>query len=60
MIMEPTDEALTPHEQAQVDRQIDTIVDRGPSGTLAVAGVAVALVLAMWIAFYVFVFLPRT
>lgn len=56
MIMEPSDEALAAREQAQVD----LIVSRGPSGALAVAGVAVALVLAMWVAFYVFVFLPRT
>jgi hypothetical protein len=56
MIMEPSDEALAGHEQAQVE----AIVGRGPAGALAVAGAAVALVLAMWIAFYLFVFLPRT
>jgi Na+-driven multidrug efflux pump len=60
MITEPSNDALAAQEQAQVDAAVQAIVSRGPSGALAVAGVAVALVLAMWVAFYVFVFLPRT
>jgi hypothetical protein len=56
MITEPFNDALAASEQTQVD----AIVGRGPSGALAVAGVAVVLVLAMWVAFYVCVFLPRT
>ena len=64
MITEPSDFGFSAREQAptetQMQAQVDAIVGRGPSGALAVAGVAVALVLAMWIAFYVIVFLPRT
>ena len=45
----------TTQEQAEVDR----IVERGPSGAFAVAGVATALVVAMYLLFYVFVYLPR-
>ena len=44
---------------ADDQRQVDDIVSRGPAGALAVAGVAVLIVLAMWFAFYLFVFVPR-
>ena len=39
--------------------RIDAIVATGPSGAFAVAGVATAIVIALWIAFYVFAYLPR-
>ena len=39
--------------------QIDEIVQRGPAGAFAVAGIATAIVLAMYFVFYVFVYLPR-
>jgi hypothetical protein len=42
-------------EQARVD----DIVRRGPSGTFAVAGVATAIVVALYVLFYVVVYLPR-
>ena len=56
MISEPV-----PTSKHSVDdqRQVDAIVTRGPTGALALAGMSVALVLAMWFAFYFFVFLPR-
>ena len=38
---------------------IDAIVRSGPSGAIAVAGIATAIVVALWVAFYVLVFLPR-
>jgi len=41
------------------DAEVDLIVSRGPSGAFAVAGIATALVLAMYLAFYLFVYLPR-
>lgn len=41
------------------DDRVNRIVAAGPSGALALAGVATALVVAMWFAFYQFVFLPR-
>jgi hypothetical protein len=39
---------------------VDAIVRSGPSGAIAVAGIATAIVLALWFAFYLFVFLPRS
>ena len=54
----------TPHEQDRPgdedeDRRVDEIVRRGPSGAFAVAGVATALVVAIYFAFYFFAYLPR-
>jgi hypothetical protein len=49
---EPTD--TTPE-----DARVDEIVRSGPRGALAVAGIAVAIVMAMWFLFYFFAFLPR-
>lgn len=54
MIFEPR-ESDTSHDQ----QRVDAVVAQGPRGAFAVAGVAVALVLAMWFAFYIFVFLAR-
>jgi hypothetical protein len=45
----------TPSDQAKVDE----IVRRGPGGTFAVAGVATAIVVLLYFAFYFFVYLPR-
>ena len=42
------------------DEAVDAIVSSGPSGAIAVAGVATAIVIALWFAFYLFVFLPRS
>ncbi len=41
------------------DAEVDAIVRRGPSGAFAVAGVATAIVVALYFLFYVFVYLPR-
>ena len=41
------------------DREVDEIVGRGPSGAFAVAGIATAIVVAIYFAFYFFVYLPR-
>ena len=56
MFREPYEHFDDDAEQAAVDQ----IVSGGPVGTIAVAGIAVLLVLAMWFAFYALVFLPRT
>ncbi|MDA9435615.1 hypothetical protein [Bradyrhizobium sp. CCBAU 51627] len=48
-----------PTSPAVADQAVDEIVTRGPSGAIALAGVATACVVAMWLAFYLFVFLPR-
>jgi hypothetical protein len=56
MIHEPSEWEGDPAEQ---QRQVDLIVARGPSGTFAVAGLATAIVLAIWLVFYVGVFVAR-
>jgi hypothetical protein len=38
---------------------VQKIVARGPRGAVVVAGLAVVMLLAIWFAFFVFVFLPR-
>jgi hypothetical protein len=42
------------------DERVDAIVRSGPGGAIAVAGIATAVVIALWFAFYLFVFLPRS
>jgi hypothetical protein len=44
---------------AAEQERIDDIVGRGPSGAFAVVGVATAIVVLIWFAFYFFVYLPR-
>lgn len=41
------------------DARVDEIVQRGPSGAFAIAGVATAIVIALYLAFYFFAYLPR-
>lgn len=41
------------------DRRVDQIVRQGPSGAFAVAGVATAIVVAIYLVFYLFAYLPR-
>ena len=44
---------------AAEDARVEHIVSQGPSGTFAVAGVATAIVVAIYFAFYFFAYLPR-
>lgn len=41
------------------DAAVEEILSRGPSGTFAVAGLATAIVVAIFLAFYFLVYLPR-
>jgi hypothetical protein len=41
------------------DDDVDAVVRAGPKGAIAVAGIATLIVLAIWLAFYFFVFVPR-
>ena len=41
------------------DADVGKIVAMGPRGALALAGVSVGVLLLIWLAFFVFVFLPR-
>jgi hypothetical protein len=50
---------LRTQDQEAEDRQVDEIVGRGPSGAFAVAGVATAIVVALYFIFYFAVYLPR-
>ena len=48
-----------PPDAAEEDRRVDDIVRRGPHGAFAVAGVATAIVVALYFLFYFVVYLPR-
>jgi hypothetical protein len=49
-----------PQETAPPDPQeLERIHRRAPAGALAVAGIATAVVFALWLGFYLAVFLPR-
>ena len=39
---------------------VDAIVRSGPGGAIAVASIATVIVIALWFAFYLLVFLPRS
>jgi hypothetical protein len=41
------------------DADIDAIVESGPHGAIALAGIATFVVVAIWFAFYLFVLTPR-
>jgi hypothetical protein len=49
----------TPCAPETEDARIDEIVRSGPKGAVVVAGIATAIVIALWFAFYFLVFLPR-
>ncbi len=53
-----TDSTERPVEHAD-DERIEAIVARGPGGAFAVAGIATAIVLLIYLAFYLFAYLPR-
>jgi asparagine N-glycosylation enzyme membrane subunit Stt3 len=56
MFLEPTDQDQGGADQ---QRRVEAIVARGPGGAFALAGVAVAIVMAIWLAFYFLVFVAR-
>ena len=41
------------------DEEVDAIVSRGPAGAFAIAGIATAIVVILYFAFYFVVYLPR-
>jgi len=45
--------------EQEEDRRVDDIVRQGPTGAFAVAGIATAIVVAIYFIFYVAVYLPR-
>ena len=42
------------------DDRVAAIVRAGPGGAIVVAGIATAVVIGLWFAFYLLVFLPRS
>ncbi|HLH48315.1 MAG TPA: hypothetical protein VKV96_03150 [Roseiarcus sp.] len=47
-------------ESAQTDSDaVEAIVRSGPRGAVALAGLATLIVVLLWLAFYLFVFVPR-
>jgi uncharacterized membrane protein len=46
-------------DAASEDERVAQIVAQGPRGALALAATAVAIVVAIWVAFYLLAFLPR-
>jgi hypothetical protein len=49
----------SPDGNADETSKVEEIVARGPSGTFAVAGIATAIVVLLYLWFYVFIYLPR-
>jgi hypothetical protein len=49
------DDRIAPDDQAEVDR----IVAAGPRGAFVLAGIAAAIVVALYLLFYFVVYLPR-
>lgn len=41
------------------DADVERVVASGPSGAIALAGVAALIVMAIWFGFYFLAFLPR-
>lgn len=58
MFVEPS-ELREAGRQGREQERVDAIVAQGPGGAFAVAGTAVAIVLALWLAFYLLVFVAR-
>jgi hypothetical protein len=56
MFVEQSDTDVGREEQ---QRRVDAIVAKGPGGAFAVAGAAVAIVVALWLAFYFLVYVAR-
>ena len=44
---------------ASQEKAVEDIVRTGSRGAIAVAGIATAIVVALWFAFYLLVFMPR-
>jgi hypothetical protein len=45
--------------ESTAESRVERIVAAGPGGALVLAGIATTIVVALWFAFYLLVFLPR-
>ena len=59
MIPSEQHDQTDPNRRVATDEEVDLVVSRGPSGAFAVAGIATAIVVALYVGFYFFVYLPR-
>lgn len=57
--MKPTDEQYPSGPLAADEADVQRVVAEGPRGSLWVAGIATAIVFAIWFIFYFAVFVPR-
>jgi hypothetical protein len=46
-------------QESEAKQRVDEIVARGPGGAFALAGIATAIVVSIYFAFYFFIYLPR-
>jgi len=53
------DDTDNPSAAPPSDEEVERVVAAGPHGAIAVAGVATLIVMAIWVGFYIFIFLPR-
>ena len=51
--------AKSPLSSSAQDEAVEAIVRSGPRGAVVLAGIATAIVVALWFAFYLLVFVPR-
>ena len=51
--------ALPPAARPAEPEDAEAIVRAGPRGALTLAGITTAIVVALWFAFYLLVFVPR-
>jgi hypothetical protein len=52
--------ALRPGREEAGREEVEAVARGGPRGAVAVAGIATVVVLAIWLAFYLFVFVPQS
>jgi len=52
--------ALRPGRDEPGHEEVEAVARGGPRGAVAVAGIATVIVLALWLAFYLFVFVPQS
>ena len=60
-VLDPSPNGQVLANAKELDDQLGVaqIVARGPRGALVLAALSVGVVVALWVAFYLFVFLPR-
>ena len=51
----PVDDTVTPNDAA-----VNAIGQSGARGAIVLAGIATAIIVAIWFAFYFLIFVPRT